>query len=125
MPANTVKNNVKYVKEWTRKHSNPNGTVYLITNIVTGDTYVGSTRSPVKKRWWQTVSMANSGRAGLLYENVRLHGKENFEVTELYDCTVDDDLLEEENKYLDYHNPSLNAQYAKKCKKLKIEGNFY
>jgi len=120
MSSNTPSKNRAYVDKWTQTHGNPNGVIYLLTNIITGDTYIGSTRSPVKKRWWQTVSMANSGRTGILYENIRLHGKENFEVTELHACTINDSLLEEENRYLDHYNPSLNANYAKKCKKVKI-----
>lgn len=104
----------KYYNTWLKKHSNPNGTVYKITNVCTGEYYIGSTTNPIKKRLYQMISAANAGRKGLLYDNIRAWGKECFTIETLYECTVDDNVLEKEHNFIELDNDCLNEQRGNK-----------
>lgn len=64
-----------YGKTWLNKHGHPMGRVFEIVNMLSGDNYIGHTTMPIKKRLYQSITAANSGRGGLLYDNIREYGK--------------------------------------------------
>jgi len=111
-----VQRNRNAVKKWLDTHRNPSGIIYRFQNVITGEIYIGSTRSPLKKRWYQAVAAANAGRTDPVYENIRRYGKEVFEIECLHECTPEEDLRSTENEYIELHNPELNRNCAKKVK---------
>lgn len=116
----------KYNEAWLKRHGNPNGFIYLITNVVTGDTYVGSTTSPIKKRWYQHISAARSGKTTAVATNIREWGEECFEIKVIHDCLPGEDKRELENYYLDEYAPTLNHNLAKKDDNIFLDfGNLY
>lgn len=110
------KMNSVYVAQWHKKNSYEYGAIYQILNIITGESYIGSTKQPLKKRWWQAVAAANQGRKDMLYENIRNYGKESFEVKELHICDGTEDILTKEQEFIDEYNPSLNKNKTKKVR---------
>ena len=109
--------NRSYARKWYAQQKNPTGVVYLVTNILTGDQYVGATTNSIKKRWWQHVAAANQGKDTLaIYSAIREYGKEVFEVVELYRCLEGESIKESEKRFIQELNPSLN-------KNLKKDGN--
>ena len=101
-------------KKWLQRHGHPDGIIYKWTNVVTGDTYIGSTRNPLSKRWHQAVAAANAGKGGLLNENIREWGKECFEKEILFECSPGDDLRQIETDWILDLLPSLNRGKPKK-----------
>lgn len=55
------------------------GTIYLITNLITLDKYVGKTTETLKKRWKRHCSKWSNCR--YLYSSIKKYGKENFSIT--------------------------------------------
>lgn len=98
----------EYVSNWIKKHSSSFGRIYKIVNVVTGETYIGRTKTPLKRRWYQHVTCANSNKSGLLYDNIRAWGKECFDIVSLYDCDAHDDISLVEIKFIKELNPELN-----------------
>ena len=64
---------------------------YLLTNLITGDEYVGVTSSPLKERCYKHKNRANKGTHNHLplYENINQYGWENF--TSRVICEGDDE----------------------------------
>jgi group I intron endonuclease len=62
------------------------GVVYLVTNLVNGNTYVGVTRFTPKVRWKQHVYCANRGLKTRLHSAIRKYGAGNFDVAEVASC---------------------------------------
>ncbi len=62
------------------------GSVYLVTNTVTQEQYVGQTRQKVKRRWNCHVNTANSNvtKKYRLSQAILAHGREVFSFTEVY-----------------------------------------
>jgi hypothetical protein len=77
---------------------------------MTGEEYVGYTRNPVKKRWYQMVSAANAGTKGLLYDSIRAFGKGNFIIKVLYQCDPDENVEQLTREYIEEYNPDLNRE---------------
>lgn len=117
--------NFHYENTWITKHGYENGVVFQINNVVSGDTYVGSTRSPLKKRLAQTISSAKIGKAGALYDSIREHGKECFEIEEVYECSPYDNPKEEVERYILEINPSLNKEVSNNSKINKNSGELF
>lgn len=61
------------------------GKIYLITNSINDKVYVGQTIQSVSKRFSSHKSSAKAGQAGALYNAMRKHGVENFQVEILED----------------------------------------
>lgn len=79
---------------------------YLITNIITGEKYVGRTKLKFKKRWGCHKSMARRGLAGKLYNNIRQHGEENFTMEELCEGNREKEFIEKLNPELNMPAPT-------------------
>ena len=87
--------------------------VYKITNTITGDFYVGSSKN-IKKRWSNHKSPYN----WKLHPNVKLYkamasyGLDNFTFEVLEETT---DLHNREQYWIDKLKPVYNSMYAKGC----------
>lgn len=60
--------------------------IYRITNVVTGDFYIGKTKNTVEKRWCMHKRNAGRGIETHFYRSIRKYGVENFKVDILEDC---------------------------------------
>lgn len=72
--------------------------IFTVTNQVTGQVYVGSTRNDLESQWEKMVAAAENNMDYPLYREIRTQGAEHFTV-EVWDCTDDRQelaLLEEE-----------------------------
>jgi group I intron endonuclease len=58
--------------------------IYLIRNTVNGKVYVGQTRLLLKRRWGGHKNAANRGNGAYLYQSMRKHGWDKFEVLPLF-----------------------------------------
>lgn len=68
-----------------------NGTIYLITNIITGEQYVGQTRRSFSERINQHIRAAADGKIKYaLYSAMRKYGIENFKWEVIEEPNVDD-----------------------------------
>lgn len=78
--------------------------IYLITNLVNDKVYVGQTRRPVNKRWYDHVFNANHPvRVSLVDRAIKKYGKENFKISIIEE--VDPEKLNEREKYwIAYYN---------------------
>lgn len=83
--------------------------VYLITNLVTGDTYVGKTIKNIEHRFSAHLYNARSGGNTNLYKAIKDHGEESFKVSLLEEIQGDlEDLNEREIFWIAKLNPSYN-----------------
>lgn len=64
--------NRKHQRNWYERQKNWDGVIYKITCIPEDSVYVGSTKNSLKKRWWHHKALANQGKAGRLYDWLRL-----------------------------------------------------
>jgi group I intron endonuclease len=62
------------------------GRIYLITNILTEDTYVGKTYKSLKERFSGHVSSSKRNSKTHLHRAIRKYGKENFIIEEIEKC---------------------------------------
>ena len=106
--GNIMKTNSEYVDAWIKRNSSPNGVVYKIVNVVTGDEYIGKTTLPLKRCWYKHVTMANMDKGGLLYESIRAWGKECFDIKIVHSCSPDEDYSVVCKKLIYDTSPSLN-----------------
>ncbi len=92
-----------------------NGKIYRIINDVDNEEYVGSSCSPLWKRWGDHKSICNKGNNRKLYKHIRNIGVENFKIVliENWPCKNKDELTAREQHYIDQLKPSLNFQNAK------------
>lgn len=94
-----------------------NGQTYKITNIITGESYVGATGiSPGKTyidRFEEHIKYAKKGIESPLYDAIREYGKENFR-TELLEegITSKTELGEREKHYIKIHNTYIYSKDA-------------
>ncbi|WP_339671960.1 GIY-YIG nuclease family protein [Dasania marina] len=56
--------------------------IYTITNTITQQIYVGSTRECAYERWKQYLAAHNKDIDAALYRDMRQHGAENFSINE-------------------------------------------
>jgi group I intron endonuclease len=64
--------------------------IYLITNIVNGKQYVGQTKRTLKQRWSGHICDAiTCGKGGRLNNAIRKHGKYNFIMETIVECSED------------------------------------
>lgn len=57
------------------------GSIYKITNTVTGKSYIGKTQRTIEERWKEHCKQNGCRR---LSRSIKVHGKENFKVEEIY-----------------------------------------
>lgn len=93
-----------YQKRWYERQKQQGNIVYLLT-LVSGGTYVGSTTSSIKKRFWQHRA-ADSTLVRMGYD---LTGAK-IEVLE--DVGYKDELKEKEQHWINKLNPTINQLRA-------------
>lgn len=75
--------------------------VYLVTNRVNGKRYVGKTKRSLEQRWREHVTHSHGGSEEMaLYQAIRKHGAESFELSVLEECDGEDALDEAERKWI-------------------------
>ena len=100
--------------------------IYKITNIITGDFYIGSSND-VKRRWAQhkRQSAWNKQPNNQLYQDMRKYGVEKF-VFEVLEEVEEGSLKEKEQKFIEtlkptYNNRNANGLDIERCKKYQKE----
>lgn len=87
--------------------------IYKITNTITGDFYIGSSKN-VKKRWahhqWQ--STWNEYPNSQLYKDMQKYGLDKF-VFEILEEVETEKLKEAEQKFIEKLQPTYNSNNAK------------
>ena len=86
--------------------------VYKITNTITGDFYIGSSKD-VKRRWanHKCKSKWNECINSQLYQNMQKYGVDNFSFQILAEVEQDK-LKEAEQKFIETLNPTYNNRNA-------------
>lgn len=77
--------------------------IYLITNLINNNRYIGKTKHSLEHRWKQHVYNAVSGKRFRLSIAIRKYGSHNFKIE--YLC---DGLDDEEIKMIAEHQPEYN-----------------
>ena len=87
--------------------------VYKITNTVTGDFYIGSSKD-VKKRWraHKWLSRWNECPNNLMYIDMQKYGVDNFEF-QVIEKVESDSLKETEQQFIELLKPTYNSNNAK------------
>lgn len=67
--------------------------IYLITNTITGDRYIGKTVKTVEERWAQHQKNAGYGQNTYLYKAIRKYGVEHFRAEFLSEGLDDEEIL--------------------------------
>ena len=81
------------------------GEIYMIKNIVTGDSYIGQTTKSGIKRYRQHLkSSRNKNKKLPLYEDFRKYGKDNMVLIILEDNVPEEDLCRLEKYYIEKYN---------------------
>ena len=86
--------------------------VYKITNTITGDFYIGSSKD-VKRRWTQhkSPSIWNRCSNNQLYKDMQEYGKDKF-VFEILAEVEEDKLKEIEQQFIETLKPTYNSNRA-------------
>lgn len=93
--------------------------VYKITNIITNQCYIGSSKD-VQKRWWTHKSKSTWKRkSNQMYIDMKTYGLENFRFEVLYQCCVPL-LTTFEQLQINKEQPFYNSKYAFGCDRKKI-----
>jgi group I intron endonuclease len=89
------------------------GSVYLLTNQVTGDTYVGITTRAVRARWKEHTYKANGRRCTTwLHRAIRKYGPEAFSVAEMATALNQPALLQAEMYFIRDIAPTYNQSHG-------------
>lgn len=80
----------------------PNGTVYTATNIITGEIYVGASTHSLSRRMAQHISKSRYSTTKF-HKAIQLYGKENFAWTELHKTDDIHELERLEKSYIAYY----------------------
>ncbi len=76
--------------------------VYLVRNKVNGKGYVGQTRRTLEGRWSEHVHNALKMMCEMpIYDAIRKHGVESFEVTVLQECSSEEELNQSEKDWIE------------------------
>ena len=78
------------------------GSIYLVTNVKTGQRYVGQTIRTVESRFNDHCRDNRSSR--YLSSAIKSHGREMFQVEELFICFTENDLNEMETYFINHFN---------------------
>ena len=89
--------------------------IYKITNIITGDFYIGSSKD-VKQRWTdhKCPSKWNKCPNSPMYLDMRKYGIENF-VFEILEVVEPEHLKETEQQFIEKLKPTYNSNRANGC----------
>ena len=77
--------------------------VYLITNVLNNNTYVGHTSKTIEERFYRHKYHSKTGNT-YLYKAMRKYGIDNF----IIECLQEDGTLEDEKKWIKKLNPVYN-----------------
>lgn len=89
------------------------GSVYLLTNRETGDTYVGITTQTVLKRWREHTYKANGTRCVTwLHRAIRKYGADTFDVAEIASALNRTALLQAEIELIRELRPTYNQSHG-------------
>lgn len=67
--------------------------IYLITNAITGDRYIGKTARTIEDRWYQHKKNAEYGQDTYLYRAIRKYGADMFVIEHLSDGLDDEEVF--------------------------------
>lgn len=86
--------------------------VYKITNTITGDFYIGSSKD-VKHRWAEHKYLSKRDRYlnNPMYQDMKKYGLDKFELEVLEEVELDR-LKEAEQQFIEKYNPKYNANRA-------------
>ena len=73
---------------------------YKVTNKINGLSYIGRSKC-IEKRFQRHKYLANTGYWGLLHEDIRKYGFENFELTVLQETDNIEDTINLEEYYIE------------------------
>lgn len=93
-----------------RKDRQHSGKIYGIFNTVTKDWMLGATRGAVRSNFYARVAEAGHGGTAPIHEQIRSHGKKAFVVRCLYECQLDEDMVQVRNMLIEKFKPTLNSQ---------------
>lgn len=82
--------------------------VYKITNKVNSKYYIGMTKQSINKRFSQHKQSAKSGLSTYLYNAIRKHGIENFEIELICECSSKEECCNLEIKYISENKNGYN-----------------
>jgi group I intron endonuclease len=75
--------------------------VYLVTNRVNGNRYVGKTIRTLERRWYEHITHSHGGSQEMaLYKAIRKYGAESFELSVLEECDTEEQLDIAERKWI-------------------------
>lgn len=83
-------------------------TVYLITNLVNGHTYVGITRGTVAYRWTRHAYIAKTKPKTYLHRAIAKYGEGNFNICAIASCLNIDELSKTERDVIKSFAPTYN-----------------
>ena len=86
----------------------PHGKVYLITNVRTGEKYVGATVSSIQYRW-EGHRRAKNKKKSLLYRAMRAYGVKAFTIEHLASSLTVDELAALEASLIKQLKPEYNT----------------
>lgn len=86
------------------------GFIYIITNLVNNKVYIGQTIRTIEERWREHCrSCCSADELNMLIKKaIKKYGKENFTITELEKCKVED-LNDKEIYYIKLYNSFQNG----------------
>ncbi len=84
-----------------------NGIIYIITNKITGDTYIGATIMGLKRRW-KAHRRQKKTRNSPLYKAMVEYGSSNFMIEHIASSINIRDLAKLEIEVIKQYNPSYN-----------------
>lgn len=109
------------------------GKIYKLVNSADSAIYIGSTVSPLAKRFYQHKSKSVKFPLRKVYAHLVPIGWENIRIIliENYSCAMKEELTSREQYYIDLLNPSLNRNSAvdtcphalKQCKCVQCHGS--
>jgi group I intron endonuclease len=102
--------------------------VYLITNLVSDKKYVGLTTRDIKIRWYEHVKKSKQSNLSdlSLHKDIFIHGKKNFRIDILRECTSISEMSFYERKFIqdldtikNGYNQNSGGTYYEVSEKLK------
>lgn len=86
------------------------GYVYMTTNLVNNRKYIGRCKSSYFK------GNAYLGSGKILHQAIKKYGKENFQVELLKECESDEELNQEEIRYIALYDAQKSREFYNICK---------
>lgn len=84
--------------------------VYIVTNLINGNTYIGVTSRDLRKRLAEHFAMALGGRGnGQFYRAIRKYGKAAFGIRVIHECETLGDAKQDEIRLIAELKPQYNS----------------